>query len=333
MSASVVHPARLASPRYADSISATNVSTSAVRWRRGRSVRLVAESVSMRWLSDSRRGSGSDEGNPAAGACPAIAARTRAEGGIAGQALGSRAWCMYSAAGSLRPTDPERSQRGPTPIEEVMRDLDDLVRAGKVLYLGVSDWAAWEIAQACTLAELRGWTAFAGSQLRYNLLERTRSVNCSPRPGPSTRPCWRGHRGGREAHRQVPAGRAGPARPGGRQRRPARGGRRQGRGGDRRAGRLEPGAGGAGLAAGPAGNVVPIVAATKESQLADNLGAVDVRLDADAVARLDEVSAVPLGFPHDFVREPRVTRTIYGDRWTEIDERRSTYRRTAHDVL
>ncbi|CAM5662978.1 Aryl-alcohol dehydrogenase like protein OS=Streptomyces glaucescens OX=1907 GN=SGLAU_03995 PE=4 SV=1 [Streptomyces glaucescens] len=60
-----------------------------------------------------------------------------------------------------------------TPIEEVMRDLDDLVRAGKVLYLGVSDWAAWEIAQACTLAELRGWTAFAGSQLRYNLLERT----------------------------------------------------------------------------------------------------------------------------------------------------------------
>jgi diketogulonate reductase-like aldo/keto reductase len=81
------------------------------------------------------------------------------------------------------------------------------------------------------------------------------------------------------------------------------------------------------------GNVVPIVAATKESQLAANLGALDVRLDGDAVARLDEVSAVPLGFPHDFVRDPGVTRNIYGDRWSEIDDRRSTYRRTAHDVL
>ena len=60
-----------------------------------------------------------------------------------------------------------------TPVEEVMRALDDVVRSGKVLYVGVSDWPAWEIAQANTLAELRGWTAFAGSQLRYNLLERT----------------------------------------------------------------------------------------------------------------------------------------------------------------
>ncbi|GAA3291826.1 hypothetical protein GCM10020295_09600 [Streptomyces cinereospinus] len=60
-----------------------------------------------------------------------------------------------------------------TPVAEVMRALDDLVRTGKVLYVGVSDWPAWEIAQANTLAELRGWTAFAGSQLRYSLLERT----------------------------------------------------------------------------------------------------------------------------------------------------------------
>ncbi|CAM5658697.1 putative aryl-alcohol dehydrogenase AAD14 [Streptomyces afghaniensis 772] [Streptomyces afghaniensis] len=81
------------------------------------------------------------------------------------------------------------------------------------------------------------------------------------------------------------------------------------------------------------GNVVPIIAATKESQLADNLGSVDVRLDADALVRLDEVSAVPLGFPHDFVRDPAITRNIYGDRWPAIEDRRSTHRRTAHDVL
>jgi aryl-alcohol dehydrogenase-like predicted oxidoreductase len=57
-----------------------------------------------------------------------------------------------------------------TPVPEIMRALDDQVRAGKVLYVGVSDWPAWEIAQANTLAELRGWTTGphprAGSTVR-----------------------------------------------------------------------------------------------------------------------------------------------------------------------
>ena len=60
-----------------------------------------------------------------------------------------------------------------TPVEEVMRGLDDLVRAGKVLYVGISDTPAWVIAQANTLAELRGWTPFVGLQSQYSLIERT----------------------------------------------------------------------------------------------------------------------------------------------------------------
>ncbi len=60
-----------------------------------------------------------------------------------------------------------------TPVEEVMRGLDDLVRAGKVLYVGISDAPAWWIARANTLAELRGWSAFVGLQIEYNLIERT----------------------------------------------------------------------------------------------------------------------------------------------------------------
>ena len=60
-----------------------------------------------------------------------------------------------------------------TPVEEVMRGLDDLVRQGKVHYVGVSDVAAWWVAQANTLAELRGWRAFTGLQIEYSLLERT----------------------------------------------------------------------------------------------------------------------------------------------------------------
>src|ERR1700723_895712 len=60
-----------------------------------------------------------------------------------------------------------------TPVEEVMRGLDDLVRAGKVLYTGISDAPAWWIAQANPLAHLRGWSAFAGLQIEYILIERT----------------------------------------------------------------------------------------------------------------------------------------------------------------
>jgi aryl-alcohol dehydrogenase-like predicted oxidoreductase len=60
-----------------------------------------------------------------------------------------------------------------TPVEEVMRGLDDLVRQGKILYAGISDAPAWWVAQANTLAELRGWSRFAAIQVEYNLIERT----------------------------------------------------------------------------------------------------------------------------------------------------------------
>jgi aryl-alcohol dehydrogenase-like predicted oxidoreductase len=60
-----------------------------------------------------------------------------------------------------------------TPIEETMAALDDLVRAGKVRYLGVSDTPAWKIAEANVTARFRGWSAFVGLQIEYSLLERT----------------------------------------------------------------------------------------------------------------------------------------------------------------
>ena len=60
-----------------------------------------------------------------------------------------------------------------TPAEEVMRALDDLVRQGKVLFVGISDAPAWWIAQANTLAHLRGWSPFIGLQIEYSLIERT----------------------------------------------------------------------------------------------------------------------------------------------------------------
>ena len=51
-----------------------------------------------------------------------------------------------------------------TPVEEVMRALDDAVRSGKVGYLAISDTVAWKIAQANTLAHLRGWSPFIALQ-------------------------------------------------------------------------------------------------------------------------------------------------------------------------
>ena len=54
-----------------------------------------------------------------------------------------------------------------------MRAFDDLVRAGKVLYVGISDAPAWVVAKSNTLAELRGWTRYVGLQIEYSLLERT----------------------------------------------------------------------------------------------------------------------------------------------------------------
>jgi aryl-alcohol dehydrogenase-like predicted oxidoreductase len=60
-----------------------------------------------------------------------------------------------------------------TPIEETMAALEDLVRAGKVRYLGVSDTPAWKIAEANITARFRGWSAFIGLQIEYSLLERT----------------------------------------------------------------------------------------------------------------------------------------------------------------
>ena len=59
-----------------------------------------------------------------------------------------------------------------TPIEETLRALDDLIRLGKVRYIGASAFAAWQLAEANLLADVRGWTAFAALQSHYHMLER-----------------------------------------------------------------------------------------------------------------------------------------------------------------
>lgn len=67
-----------------------------------------------------------------------------------------------------------------TPLEETMRTLNDLVSAGKVRYIGVSNTPAWKIVQAQMTASLRGWAPFIGVQTEYSLLERTVEAELVP---------------------------------------------------------------------------------------------------------------------------------------------------------
>lgn len=224
-----------------------------------------------------------------------------------------------------------------TPVDEVMRALDDLVRAGKVLYMGVSDWPAWEIAHANTRADAQGWTSFAGSQLRYNLLDRTPERELLPQARAFDQAvlAWSPLAGGKLTgkYRRGETGRLST---------------QAGNGGAHhdedqiittvleiaKQGGWAPAQVALAWLREQPGNIIPIIGATQERQLADNLAAVEVvDLDRDALARLDDVSAVSLGFPHDDYKTQGVAETVYGDRWADIDDRRSTYRRTTRDIL
>lgn len=91
----------------------------------------------------------------------------------------SRYHLMNAVEGSLRRLRTDRIDvyyihrwDDATPIEETLRALDDLIRQGKVRYIGASDFASWKMAHANLLAEFRGWTPFAALQSHYHLLER-----------------------------------------------------------------------------------------------------------------------------------------------------------------
>ena len=74
-----------------------------------------------------------------------------------------------------------------TPEEEVLRALDDMVRQGKVLYIGISDTPAWIVSRMNAIADLRGWSAFTALQIEYSLIQRTveRGTGADgPRTGP-----------------------------------------------------------------------------------------------------------------------------------------------------
>jgi aryl-alcohol dehydrogenase-like predicted oxidoreductase len=220
-----------------------------------------------------------------------------------------------------------------TPVEEVMRGLDDLVRSGKVLYVGVSDTPAWIVSQANTLAALRGWTPFVGLQVPYSLVERTPERELLPMAQALelTVTSWGPLGGG------LLTGRYGSDRQG-----PTVGTRLAGRIATHGADKIlshralaiadavtqiaaEHHATSTQVAiawvqAQQARSVIiPILGARSRTQLRDNLGALDLELTGTDLTRLEEVSKVELGFPHDFLGR----RMAYADTYPLIDTHRA----------
>jgi aryl-alcohol dehydrogenase-like predicted oxidoreductase len=211
-----------------------------------------------------------------------------------------------------------------TPIEEVMRAFDDLVRMGKVLYIGISDSPAWIVSQGNTLATLRGWTPFIGLQIEYSLKERTPERELLPMAKALNIgvTAWSPLGGG------VLTGKYNQPNP--------------------VDGRLsmtdqpfqifdrdlkiaetvleiarEIGKSPAQVALNWLRNrpnsVIPIIGARKLSQLQDNLACVDFNLTGEHLQRLDNISAISLGFPHELLASQFVRDILLGGVAAQLD--------------
>jgi aryl-alcohol dehydrogenase-like predicted oxidoreductase len=206
-----------------------------------------------------------------------------------------------------------------TPTDELMRALDDVVRAGKVVYVGVSDTPAWQVARANTMAELRGWSRFVGLQIEYSLIERTPERELLPMAealGLAVTP-W-GPIGGGVLSGKYSVGWETPDSKRVAANRHRFSDRNMKIAGEVSAIAKELGRSSAQVAIawvmgrGPHG-AIPIVGARTAAQLEDSLGAVDTVLTSEMLARLDAVSKIELGFPHDFLARPTMARTLRGD--------------------
>jgi aryl-alcohol dehydrogenase-like predicted oxidoreductase len=214
---------------------------------------------------------------------------------------------------------------GTTPLEEILRGLDDLVRAGKVLYAGISDTPAWVVSRANTMADLRGWTPFTGLQIRYSLIDRAAERDLLP----MARALDIGVTPWSVLGAGVLSGKY--------NRDVAAVGRAQGK-----SGAVERNLHVAGvvmeiaseLGVSPTavalawmrqqrGVIVPLVGARNLEQLRENLGMLAVTLGADHMARLDAVSRPDLGFPHDFLAEPGIRDVMFGGTQDRIDNHRA----------
>ena len=196
---------------------------------------------------------------------------------------------------------------GVTPIDELVRGFDDLVRAGKVLYVGLSNFPAWRIASAAALAEVRGWMPLAVLQLQYNLLER--AIEREHLPLAKARGlgvfAWSPLAGGLLGGRKPLSFDAGGALS-------SEGSVIK----DAQAQQIvdavvriaaEIGAEPASVAVAwvVSKGLLPVIGPRSVDQLSDNLRALDVQLSQSQLDQLDKASARPAGYPYELLRGQR----------------------------
>lgn len=214
-----------------------------------------------------------------------------------------------------------------TPVEEILRGLDDLVRQGKVLYLAISNTPAWQVSRMQAIAELRGWSPLVALQIEYNLLERTGERDLLPMArelGLGVTP-WSPLAGGLLTGKYTAQDSA--AAPGSAA---GDGTRREfnlamGLINERNLGIVEvvkeiarevehtPAQVALAWTLCNPAVTAPTLGARTVAQLEDNLGALAVELTPAQLARLDEASAVPLGFPHDMLAGDHIRVQTRGD--------------------
>lgn len=219
-----------------------------------------------------------------------------------------------------------------TPVEEILRGMDDLVRQGKVLYVGICNVPAWQVSRMQAIADLRGWSPLIALQTEYNLIERTGERDLIPMAREMGlgvvpfSPLAGGVLTGKYSRDDLTATKVGDD-------------------GTRKGFNIANGAiternlaiadvvkevatelghtpGQVGLAwplQNP-GVTAPIIGARTPAQLEDNLGALEVDFTASQLARLEEASAIGLGFPHDFLASDRGRALNSGD--LKIEPRR-----------
>ena len=211
-----------------------------------------------------------------------------------------------------------------TPVEEVMRAFDDLVRAGKVLYVGISDAPAWVVAKSNTLAELRGWTRYVALQIEYSLLERTVERELLPmaKDQQLTVLAWSPLRNGTLTGKYLPENVKQSEAEGARMHTEMM----------KAFGEVDASihatvreivAVGQELGVSPAQvalawlryrsvPVIPIIGARRLAQLEDNIRSLDLTLSPAQLERLDAATAVPLGFPHDLMKLDPIRAIVFG---------------------
>lgn len=203
-----------------------------------------------------------------------------------------------------------------TPIEEVMRGLDDLVRSGKVHYVGISDTPAWIVAQGQTIAQMRGWSPFVALQIEYSLITRDGERDLIPMANALGLhvTAWAPLAGGALTGKYLNQDNTDPKRL-------KTGSKRLNEKSTAIAQTVVRIAEEIGCAPGHValnwvrqvkGTPIPIIGGRSAEQMAQNLDCLNFALNEQQVSELNEVSSFDVGFPHDFLKQDAVNQVLFG---------------------